>query len=112
MSILTAHSLGVIPITHMLLAELFPSDIRALSIGLTQSAALGMGSMNVKLFPYLVSQLEFHGTFYMYACLQFTALLWAAYTVPDNRGLSLVKVEKNYEAEKSEEKKSSDTIKI
>jgi hypothetical protein len=28
------------------------------------------------------------------------ALLWGAYTIPDNRGLSLVRVEENYEKEK------------
>jgi hypothetical protein len=38
--------------------------------------------------------------FYFYAGLQTVALLWGAYTIPDNRGLSLVRVEENYEKEK------------
>jgi hypothetical protein len=41
--------------------------------------------------------MQFHGTFYMYAGANFAAVLWAAFTIPDNRGLSLVKVEQNYE---------------
>ena len=96
---------GCIPISHMLLAELFPSDIRALSIGITQSIALGFGAMNIKLYPLLVDRLQFHGTFYMYASVQFLALLWGSYTIPDNRGLSLVRVEENYEEQKSDKTK-------
>jgi hypothetical protein len=41
--------------------------------------------------------MQFHGTFYMYAGANLAAVLWAAFTIPDNRGLSLVKVEQNYE---------------
>jgi len=33
----------------------------------------------------------------MYAGANLAAVLWAAFTIPDNRGLSLVKVEQNYE---------------
>ncbi len=87
------------PIAHMLLSELFPSDIRALSIGITQSIGLGMGAINIKLYPMMVDTLQFHGTFYLYATVQFLALLWGSYTIPDNRGLSLVRVEEKYEVE-------------
>jgi hypothetical protein len=53
------------PISHMLLSELFPSDIRALSIGLTQSAALSMGSVHIKLFPTIMGtfQVSFNNSF-------------------------------------------------
>jgi hypothetical protein len=42
---------------------------------------------------------QFYGTFYLYAGANFAAALWATFTIPDNRGLSLVKVEENYESQ-------------
>jgi hypothetical protein len=36
----------------------------------------------------------------MYAAANLAALLWGAFTIPDNRGLSLSKVEENYESQK------------
>jgi hypothetical protein len=41
-----------------------------------------------------------HGTFFFYASLQTVNLIWATFMIPDNRGLSLVKVEDNYAVEK------------
>jgi hypothetical protein len=40
-----------------------------------------------------------HGTFFFYASLQTVNLIWATFMIPDNRGLSLVKVEENYESQ-------------
>ena len=41
--------------------------------------------------------LKVHGTFYFYGALQAVAVVWGFITIPDNRGLSLVKVENNYD---------------
>ena len=55
--IVSACSIGVFPVFHLLMGELFPSDIRSLSIGLTQSAALGFGSANILTYSYLIEYL-------------------------------------------------------
>ena len=102
--IVSASSIGVFPVFHLLMGELFPSDIRSLSIGLTQSAALGFGTANILIYSYLIEYLEFFGTFYFYATIQFVALLWGFFMIPDNRGLSLAKVEENFEKVNNKEK--------
>ena len=86
------------------MGELFPSDIRSLSIGLTQSAALGFGTANILIYSYLIEYLEFFGTFYFYATIQFVALIWGFFMIPENRGLSLAKVEENFEKVNNKEK--------
>jgi hypothetical protein len=101
----SAHSIGVFPIFHLLLGELFPSDIRSLSIGLTISAGLSFGTVNILTYSYLIEYLQFFGTFYFYAAVQFAALLWGFFMIPDNRGLSLAKVEENFESVNNKDKK-------
>jgi hypothetical protein len=82
------------------MGELFPSDIRSLAIGLTLSAVLCMSTANILVYPYLIESFQFHGTFYFYAVTSFMTMLWGVFTIPDNRGLSLAKVEAKFAAEK------------
>ena len=102
----SAHSIGVFPIFHLLMGELFPSDIRSMSIGLTISVGLSFGTVNILLYTYFIEYLQFFGTFYFYATIQFLALLWGFFMIPDNRGLSLAKVEENFEKLNNKEKES------
>ena len=88
----------------MLMGEMFPSDIRSLAIGLTLSATLCMGTINVLIYSYLIESLQFFGTFYFYAATSFLALLWGIYWIPDNRGLSLAKVEEKFASKSSKSK--------
>ena len=94
--IVTAQSAGCIPCIQMLLAEVFPSDIRSLSMGLTYSFSMGMGAANILIYPYLIEGLHFYGTYYFYAAVTCLAITWGWFTIPDNRGLSLAKVEANF----------------
>ena len=95
-SIVSAHSVGIFPVLQLLMGELFPSDIRSLSIGLTISVGLCLGTTNILLYTYLIHFMQFFGTFYFYASVQFMALLWGFFMIPDNRGLSLAKVEEKF----------------
>ena len=90
------------------MGELFPSDIRSLSIGLTISCGLSFGTLNILMYTYFIEYLQFFGTFYFYATIQFLALLWGFFMIPDNRGLSLAKVEENFEKINNKEKESMD----
>ena len=103
--IVSAHSIGVYPVIQLLMGELFPSDIRSLAIGLTLSAALCTGTTNILIYQYLIDGLQFFGTFYFYAGISLVALLWGVFNIPDNRGLSLAKVEEKLSASSDQKKK-------
>lgn len=60
--VLMSTSLGVTPIHHLLLGELYPSDIRTLGLGLTQSISFGVGSIHIKLFPAMLASLQVYTT--------------------------------------------------
>jgi hypothetical protein len=108
-----ARSAGILPVMHVLLNELFPTDIRTQSIGVTQSISLMFGAAGVKLFPNINNMIGFHGTCMIYSLVTFFSVLWGAITIPDNRGKSLVKVEEHYEtnvSNKVEEETAAGTI--
>lgn len=104
--ILISHALGCLPVVHVLTGELYPTDVRPLCVGITHSISSMFSVANVKTYPYQLDTLQFYGTFYLYAAANFAAMLWGLFTIPDNRGLSLVKVETNYENSKGEEKRN------
>ena len=99
---LIAHALGCLPVVHVLSGESYPTDIRPLCVGIVHSIASALGAINIKTYPYQLEMLGFHGAFYIFAASNFAAVVWAAFTIPDNRGLSLVKVEQNYESQKKQ----------
>ena len=104
----SAHWIGVFPIFHLLMGELFPSDIRSLSIGLTISSGLSFATINILTYTYFIEYLQFFGTFYFHATVQLLALFWGFFMIPDNRGLSLAKVEENFEKVNDKEKELID----
>ena len=89
--------LGSFPVMHSLVNEVYPTEIRTQSIALTDTICLAFGAINLKVYPDLEKYVEFHGAILMYTILSLILASWGAYTIPDNRGKSLVKVEETFE---------------
>jgi MFS family permease len=98
--LISADAIGVYPILQILMGEIFPSDIRSLAIGITLSLGLCISTVNILIYPYLIEKLQFHGTFYLYTVIAFMTMLWGMFNIPDNRGLSLAKVEAKFLTDK------------
>ena len=92
-----ARSIGILPVLHSLLSEVFPTEIRTQSIGLVQAANLAMGTVCIKFFPEMKKIMTFHGLFFFYGASGIVSCLWGLKTIQDNREKSLIKVEEMYE---------------
>ena len=55
------------------------------------------GATSLKLYPDLKHLIYDQGVFLIYAVMGLICALWGVFTMPDNRGKSLVKVEELYE---------------
>ena len=86
---------GIEPVLHILTNEMFPMAIRTLSIGITQSAFLISGFVSVKIFPTLENAMGLGYVCVIYSFICFLVILWGLFTIPDNRGKSLAKVEES-----------------
>ena len=89
---------------HILIAELFPTEIRTQSIGITESITLASGALAIKLFPNFKEAFGVFGICCLFSVFALILIIWGAFTIPDNRGKSLVKVEEMYEEGNNKDK--------
>jgi len=92
--ILTAfRTVGFMVVIQLTLAESFPTEIRSYASGICGACtAINMFGAT-KLYPHFLESLGFHGTFWMYGCVMVIEVIYGALTLPENKGLSLVKTE-------------------
>ena len=90
-------SSGIHPVMHILMNELYPTEIRAQAIAIEETITMSIGACHMKLFPLIRNTIGYHGACFIYATFGVICAIWGAVTIPDNRGKSLVKVEQMYE---------------
>ena len=96
----TMRSAAILPVLNTLMNELYPTEIRTLSIGITQSILLIGGFVTVKIFPDLNNLMGLPSLCILYSVVGVLMILWGLKSIPDNRGKSLVKVEELFEKTK------------
>ena len=89
--------IAIVPVLHSLLGEVFPTEIRTLSVGIVQSVHFISGALVVKFYPDMKSSLELYGLLYFYAVIGFMNSIWGFLTIPDNRSKSLTEIERSYD---------------
>jgi len=81
--------LGVQTLPLLLSGELFPADVRATCKGLTRAVTCILLLLSIKLYPQLESNLQLHGTFFMFGAV-LVALLPISYVIlPETKDISL-----------------------
>ncbi|XP_037076652.1 facilitated trehalose transporter Tret1-like [Pollicipes pollicipes] len=88
-----AFSLGVGPISWLLIGELFPLRHRGLGAFAT-SVSYGCAFVSVKTFVDLERALGLHGVFWLYAAVSALCLVFVLAWVPETRGKELPEMER------------------
>ncbi|XP_043241019.1 sugar transporter ERD6-like 6 [Amphibalanus amphitrite] len=88
-----ASSGGVSPISHVICGELLPLSIRPLFGNVLSLYLGGMSLTFLNIFPLLRSALGSHGLFAALAGVNVLLMLYAAFLLPETRGLSLEQVQ-------------------
>ena len=86
-------SVTILPVLYTLVGELFPTEIRALGVGMVQSSYFASAALIVKLYPDLKSVMGLHGLLYFYMGIGILNSIWGYLTIPDNRSKTLTEVE-------------------
>lgn len=96
-------------IVLILVGEIFPTDIRTVSIGIVNGLQFLVLAFVTKTFPVLLEWLHFYGLNYYYAAFSLALTIWGMMTIIDIDGLSLVEIERIYTTrmDKSEGSNSS-----
>ena len=95
------------PVLFALLGELFPTEIRAMGVGIVESFVFTIAGLTIKLFPLMKHSMGIHGLCYFYACFTICNAVWGLTTIPDNRNKSLYDVETSFDSKTPLLKKKS-----
>ena len=80
----------------ILVGELFPTEIRSISIGVVRGVQYLVLALSTELFPILSDSIHFYGLNYYYAAFALTLTIWGMKTIKDIDHLSLVEIEHIY----------------
>ena len=94
--IVTACHSVVMGIILVLLGELFPTDIRTISIGIVTGVETLTLAFATEIFPVLLEWLHFYGLNFYYAAVCLLMTIWGMMTIKDIDHLSLVEIEQIY----------------
>ena len=94
----------------VLLGELFPTDIRTVSIGIVRGLQFSTLAFATKIFPFLSEWLHSYGQNYYYTAIALVLTIWGMATIKDIDQHSLVEIERIYDGrvEKSVDKDVED----
>ena len=90
-------SSGILPILDMLDSELYPTEIRTESLGVTRSTIFTVAGISTFLYPFVVQAIGLYGVFAYFTILSLFCTIWGFLSIPDTRGQSLVKIEELFE---------------
>ena len=100
-SAMSFQTIGVLVVIQLLLAESFPTEIRSYACGICGAATALNTFGATKLFPILQENMGFHGTFWLYGSVMASCTVFGAFSIPENRGQSLVKTEDKFQINKA-----------
>ena len=88
----------ILGIILILIGELFPTDIRTITIGIVRGLVSLVLALATQQFPILSEWLHFYGLNYYYATFALVLTIWGMWTIKDIDGLSLVEIEGIYDS--------------
>ena len=91
-----AMSLG--PIMWLIIAEIFPLEIRGLGSSIAVSASWAFNGIVALTFLILIEKMGSSGTFLLYGLLSVIGIFFVYKMVPETKGVSLEKIEENLRA--------------
>lgn len=92
------YAMSLAPITWVLISEIFPNRVRGLAISVSVSALWIASFLLTYTFPLISRALGSAGTFWLYAGICFLGFIFIFRKVPETRGKSLEKIERELAA--------------
>ena len=88
-----AFSIGLSPISWLLVGEMFPLEYRNIGPSITTAFSYVCAFVGVKTFVDLRENVGLHGTFWTYSVISFLALIFTLVFVPETKGKTLDEME-------------------
>ena len=86
----------LIPVLNILAAELFPTEIRSISVGIVKALNNVASLVNMTIYPIVSGANAFQELMFGYGAVAIFMALWAIITVKETDNMSLMEIEKLY----------------
>ncbi len=90
-----AFAIAIGPLPWVMMAEVFPLDVRALGMSIASLVNWGFNFLVVFSFPVMVRHLGLDGVFGLYALVCIAGLAFTQWLVPETNGVSLEEIERH-----------------
>ena len=97
-----SESLGIISVKNILLSELFPTDIRNISVGIVEALAYVALYCNMMVYPIASGASAFFELMLGYGVISAFMTVWAIFTIQDTDNMSLVEIENSFRKGKAQ----------
>ena len=87
-------SIGLLPVLNILTGELFPTEIRNISVGIVKAVTYVAVYANMMAYPMVSSANAFRELMFGYGAIAAFMAVWAIMTVKETDNMSLVEIEK------------------
>jgi sugar porter (SP) family MFS transporter len=88
------YALSLAPVTWVLISEIFPNRVRGIGVAISVSALWSASFLLTFTFPILNRALGSAGTFWTYAAICLSGLLFVLLCVPETKGKTLEQIER------------------
>ena len=102
-------SLGIISVQNILLSELFPTDIRNISVGVVGAAANIATYCSMMVYPIASGAGSFFELMLGYGAISTFMTVWAIFTVKDTDNMSLVEIENSFRKPRAHDPEEKDS---
>jgi facilitated trehalose transporter len=91
-----AYSIGFGPLPWLLMGEMFPERTRSTATSIVGATACVAGFFVTNTFLNLVQVLNTYGTFWLFAIVSASAVVFTFFFVPETKGRSLQEIQKAF----------------
>ena len=86
-------SLGIFPVLNIVATEVFPTDIRNVSVGIVMAMSYLAAYCSMMAYPIASSADAFHELMFAYGAISVFMTVWAIFTLKKTDHMSLVEIE-------------------
>ena len=89
-------SLGIFPVLTIVVAEIFPTDIRSIAVGIVMAMSYLAAYCSMMTYPIVSGAGAFHELMFVYGAISVFMTVWAIFTLKETDHLSLVEIERMF----------------
>ena len=89
-------SLGIFPVLTIVVAEIFPTDIRSIAVGIVMAMSYLAAYCSMMTYPIVSGADAFHELMFVYGAISVFMTVWAIFTLKETDHMSLVEIERMF----------------